>query len=93
MEFFESRVALHKIDSKIFFSARCFMKCDEQTIRNLAHEIWVAEGKPDGLAERHWLLARLKMAQTHSRSKRDKTSPFDPTEENIALESAHPDQT
>ena len=30
---------------------------DEQRIRELAYQIWEAEGRPDGEQDRHWTLA------------------------------------
>ena len=33
------------------------MTNDEQHIRELAHQIWESEGKPEGQSERHWQLA------------------------------------
>jgi hypothetical protein len=36
---------------------------DEERIRQKAHEIWVAEGRPDGRHEEHWQMARELIAQ------------------------------
>ncbi|SDS56105.1 Protein of unknown function [Halopseudomonas litoralis] len=33
------------------------MTNDEQRIRELAHQIWESEGKPEGQSERHWQMA------------------------------------
>lgn len=33
------------------------MNSVEQRIRELAHQIWESEGRPDGNAERHWQMA------------------------------------
>ena len=34
------------------------MKIDEARVRELAHQIWESEGRPEGQAERHWRMAR-----------------------------------
>lgn len=36
---------------------------NEQTIRELAYQIWEAEGRPDGQQERHWSLAHKLSSQ------------------------------
>lgn len=33
------------------------MTNDEKRIRELAHQIWESEGKPEGQSERHWEMA------------------------------------
>lgn len=33
------------------------MNNNEQRIRELAHQIWESEGRPDGDADRHWQMA------------------------------------
>ncbi|OWP49890.1 DUF2934 domain-containing protein [Pseudomonas nitroreducens] len=35
----------------------------EAQIRQKAHDLWVAEGKPSGQAERHWKLAEQSLDQ------------------------------
>lgn len=35
----------------------------EQTIRELAYQLWEAEGHPDGQADRHWFMA-IEMLET-----------------------------
>lgn len=39
---------------------------NEQTIRELAYQIWEAEGRPEGQQERHWSLAH-KLAREAAR--------------------------
>ncbi|MEL7941621.1 MULTISPECIES: DUF2934 domain-containing protein [Pseudomonas] len=34
------------------------MNIDERRVRELAHQIWESEGRPEGQAERHWRMAR-----------------------------------
>ncbi|HLT03521.1 MAG TPA: DUF2934 domain-containing protein [Pseudomonas sp.] len=36
---------------------------NEQTIRELAYQIWEAEGRPDGQQDRHWSLAHKLSSQ------------------------------
>ncbi len=35
----------------------------ETKIRQRAHEMWEGEGRPDGLAERHWLAAEREVTE------------------------------
>jgi len=35
---------------------------DEAKVRDLAHRIWLAEGRPDGKAEEHWERAKREAA-------------------------------
>lgn len=39
------------------------MNNNEQRIRELAHQIWESEGRPDGNADRHWQMA-AKLAES-----------------------------
>lgn len=41
------------------------MNKNEQRIRELAYDIWVSEGRPDGESERHWEMAS-KLAEAES---------------------------
>ena len=34
------------------------MTPSEQDIRDLAHQLWVSEGKPEGQSDKHWKLAK-----------------------------------
>ena len=37
-------------------------QCKLERTRELARQIWEAEGRPDDQAERHWLMAELLVA-------------------------------
>ena len=39
----------------------------ENAIRELAHEIWIEEGKPDGKAAEHWIRAKRELEHAPGR--------------------------
>ncbi|EIK69007.1 hypothetical protein PseBG33_2667 [Pseudomonas synxantha BG33R] len=41
------------------------MSKEDKRIRELAHQIWESEGKPDGAHDRHWEMAR-KLAEAEA---------------------------
>lgn len=43
------------------------MSGKEERIRELAHAIWLEEGKPDGRAEQHWERARRQIETQETR--------------------------
>ncbi|MET0550224.1 MAG: DUF2934 domain-containing protein [Xanthomonas sp.] len=48
----------------------------QRRIRQLAHEIWEAEGRPDGHAARHWAMAeRLVAAEAAAAAEADALPP------------------
>ncbi|UYB53001.1 DUF2934 domain-containing protein [Xanthomonas sp. AM6] len=48
----------------------------KRRIEQLAHEIWEAEGRPDGRAARHWAMAeRLVDAEAHAAPQDQPLSP------------------
>lgn len=71
---------------------RCFMATNED-IRNLAHQLWESEGRPEGQSDKHWkLAARLLEADEsglHPHAKRS----VDPSEKTGETEPEQPDQT
>lgn len=50
------------------------MNNQEQRIRDFAYQIWEAEGKPEGQAERHWAMAR-KLAESEIQDERPPSPP------------------
>ncbi|RYY02336.1 MAG: DUF2934 domain-containing protein [Gammaproteobacteria bacterium] len=66
------------------------MSTSDEIIRRVAHQIWEAEGKPDGQSDRHW-----KQASSLAQSGEDaglKRS-IDPSEAKGPTEPEQPDQT
>ncbi|KAA8920703.1 MULTISPECIES: DUF2934 domain-containing protein [Xanthomonas] len=51
----------------------------QRRIRQLAHEIWEAEGRPDGHAARHWAMAeRLVAAEAAAEADAEALPPSQP---------------
>ncbi|MBB5886778.1 DUF2934 domain-containing protein [Xanthomonas sp. LMG 8992] len=51
----------------------------QRRIRQLAHEIWEAEGRPDGHAARHWAMAeRLVAAEAAAEAEAEALPPPQP---------------
>ncbi|MBB5875390.1 MULTISPECIES: DUF2934 domain-containing protein [Xanthomonas] len=51
----------------------------QRRIRQLAHEIWEAEGRPDGRAARHWAMAeRLVDAEAAAEAEAEALPPQQP---------------
>lgn len=48
---------------------------DEARIRQKAHEIWLAEGRPEGSSDRHWQMARELIAQHDNQAKTLRPNP------------------
>jgi hypothetical protein len=71
---------------------RCFM-INDHTIRQLAHQIWVSEGKPEGQSERHWAQAAMQIDQKKEQNKKNKTNSGHPSEAVNSTEPPQPDQT
>ncbi len=63
----------------------------EHTIRELAHQIWISEGKPEGQSEKHWAQA-CELAAQKTRHPNPKRS-IDPSEATGPTEPEQPDQT
>jgi len=70
------------------------MVSNEQDIRNLAHQLWESEGRPEGQSDKHWkLAARLIEADQNALHPHSKKS-VDPSEkETDEPEPEQPDQT
>ena len=70
-----------------------FMSSHTDLIRKLAHQIWEAEGKPDGQAELHWERAKILAAESPDPAKAGLKRSIDPSESSAPTELAQPDQT
>lgn len=69
------------------------MASSEKDIRDLAHQLWESEGRPEGQAEKHWKLAiRLIEADGNNAHPHAKRS-IDPSEKTGPNEPEQPDQT
>ncbi|WCE05291.1 DUF2934 domain-containing protein [Pseudoxanthomonas sp. JBR18] len=56
-----------------------------QRIEQLAHEIWEAEGRPDGQSARHWAMAeRLVDAELRAAEQGGEVHPFRPNSKDPA---------
>lgn len=67
------------------------MNSNEEVIRKLAHDIWEAEGRPDGRASEHWERAAKQAADANSQGNTKRS--VDPSEARGNTEPAQPDQT
>lgn len=47
----------------------------EETIRELAHKLWLEEGQPEGHADRHWFTALEQIANTNMKAAAKKKAP------------------
>ncbi len=70
-----------------------FMKHNEGIIRKLAHQIWEAEGMPDGRANAHWERATVLVSEASSPDQAKLKRSIDPSEASGSTEPAQPDQT
>jgi hypothetical protein len=68
------------------------MSSNEEAIRNIAHQIWEAEGKPDGQAKKHWDQAVERASTSNSPDQGGLKRSIDPSEIS-GSEPAQPDQT
>jgi len=66
---------------------------DDQTIRQLAHQIWVSEGKPEGQSERHWAQASMQIDQKKEANKKNTQKTNHPSKAADSTEPEQPDQT
>ena len=69
------------------------MSDNEEVIRKLANQIWVAEGKPDGQAAKHWERARILASKANSPDQAVLKKSIDPSEASGPTEPFQPDQT
>lgn len=69
------------------------MSSNEATIRTLAHQLWEAEGKPDGQAQEHWARAVELAKESDSAKQNPSKRSIDPSEATGPSEPAQPDQT
>ena len=69
------------------------MEYNEEIIRQLAHQIWEAEGMPDGRANAHWERATMLVSEANSPDQAKLKRSIDPSEATGPTEPAQPDQT
>jgi hypothetical protein len=69
------------------------MATSEQDIRDLAHQLWLSEGKPDGQSDKHWKLARRLIEAEGSAAHPNPKRSTDPSEKTGPIEPEQPDQT
>lgn len=62
-------------------------------IRQLAHQIWEAEGMPDGQAEVHWQKATILAQEVDDLDQAHLKRSVDPSEASGPTEPVQPDQT
>jgi len=69
------------------------MTPSEQDIRDLAHQLWVSEGKPEGQSDKHWKLAkRLLETDGNGMHPHHQKRSVDPSEKTGEFEPEQPDQ-
>jgi hypothetical protein len=69
------------------------MNSNEDVIRKLAHQIWEAEGRPEGQAVKHWERARTLASKAASPDDAHLKRSIDPSEASGPAEPVQPDQT
>ena len=69
------------------------MNSKERVIRKLAHQIWEAEGRPDGQASKHWERANILASEANGSDGAHLKSSIDPLEASGTTEPVQPDQT
>ena len=67
--------------------------CSEKDIRNLAHQLWESEGRPEGQSDKHWKLATRLLEADGSGAHPHQKRSVDPSEKTGATEPEQPDQT
>jgi hypothetical protein len=65
----------------------------EEIIRQLAYQIWEAEGMPDGLADKHWEKATILAESISNLDQARLKRSIDPSEASGPTEPVQPDQT
>lgn len=66
---------------------------NEEVIRKLAHQIWEAEGKPDGQSNKHWEKATVLASAVNHPDQAYLKRSIDPSEASGPTEPVQPDQT
>lgn len=74
-------------------STEFLMNHNEEIIRKLAHQIWEAEGKPEGQAAEHWEKANILASKGRNPNDAHLKRSIDPSEVSGATEPEQPDQT
>lgn len=75
------------------FNIGAIMNNKEEVIRKLAHQIWEAEGMPDGQADKHWEKAIILAKGISDPNKAHLKRSIDPSEASGPTEPIQPDQT
>lgn len=69
------------------------MSNNEKRIRELAYQMWEADGKLDGSAAAHWQHAAEVVAEAERTDQQSPQKSTDPSEAKGTTEPAQPDQT
>lgn len=69
------------------------MNSNEERIRELAHQMWEADGKPEGQASTHWQAAAEVVEEANRTGQRSPKKSVDPSEAKGTTEPVQPDQT
>ena len=69
------------------------MNSNEEVIRKLAHQIWEAEGRPEGQAAKHWEKANILASKAANPNDAKLKRSIDPSEASGPTEPTQPDQT
>ncbi|MEN0036834.1 MAG: DUF2934 domain-containing protein [Cellvibrio sp.] len=69
------------------------MKSNEERIRELAYQMWEADGKPEGLSKAHWQHATEVVEEANRTDQRSPKKSIDPSEKRGSIEPEQPDQT
>ena len=69
------------------------MSNNEERIRELAYQLWEADGKPEGKATTYWQHAVEVVEEAHRTGQQSPKKSIDPSEAKGATEPEQPDQT
>lgn len=68
------------------------MREQDEYIRILAYQLWEAEGRPEGKADKHWQEANILVAGTNNKNEKNPVTQTVQTPRG-PIEPAQPDQT
>lgn len=69
------------------------MASNEERIRELAYQLWEADGKPEGKATSYWQIAAGTIEEANRTGQRSSKKSVDPSEKTSETEPEQPDQT
>lgn len=69
------------------------MATNEERIRDLAYQMWEADGKPEGQASAHWQAAAKVVEEASKTGQHSPKKSIDPSDAKGSTEPAQPDQT